>query len=73
MQLLLLISASLLALSQSYTYVSELNLEQYDGFWYEVYEDLFDETFQKGGRCVTAEYTLYENGTIEQGNTSRRY
>jgi apolipoprotein D and lipocalin family protein len=64
MQVLVLISASLLALSQSYTYVSELNLEQYDGFWYEVYEDLFDETFQKGGRCVTAEYTLYENGTV---------
>jgi apolipoprotein D and lipocalin family protein len=48
----------------SYTYVPELNLEQYDGFWYEVYEDLFDQTFQKGGKCVTAEYTLFENGTV---------
>ena len=47
-----------------YTYVPELNLTQYDGIWFEVYEDLFDETFQKGGRCVTAEYTLFENGTV---------
>ena len=47
-----------------YTYVPELNLTQYDGLWFEVYEDLFDETFQKGGRCVTAEYTLFENGTV---------
>ena len=47
-----------------YKYVPELNLSQYDGLWFEVYEDLFDETFQKGGRCVTAEYTLFENGTV---------
>ena len=50
--------------SPAYSYVDFLDLEQYDGFWYEVYEDLFDETFQKGGRCVTASYTLFENGTV---------
>lgn len=55
--------------NDGYTYVSELNLTQYDGVWFEVYEDLFDETFQKGGRCVTAEYALLENGTVGVLNT----
>ena len=58
------IFAPLFAFVKSYTYVSDLNLDFYDGLWYEVYEDLFDETFQKGGKCVTAEYTLFENGTV---------
>lgn len=66
MQLLSVLVASLCAFSysQTYQYVPDLNLEQYDGFWFEVYEDLFDESFQKGGSCVTAEYTLFENGTV---------
>ena len=60
-------AASLLVSSMihSYNYVPELNLEQYDGFWYEVYADNFDQTFQRGGTCVTAEYTLLENGTVD--------
>ena len=53
----------------AYTYVDELNLSQYDGTWYEVYDDIFDETFQKGGSCVTAEYTLLENGTVGVRNS----
>jgi len=53
----------------AYTYVDELNLSQYDGFWYEVYDDVFDETFQKGGSCVTADYTLLENGTVGVKNS----
>lgn len=68
---LLLLASSFFAFqpSQAYTYVPELNLNQYDGLWYEVYEDLFDETFQKGGRCVKADYTLFENGTVGVLNT----
>lgn len=49
---------------QAYTYVQDVDLSRYDGFWYEVYKDLVDETFQKGGSCVTAQYTLYDNGTV---------
>lgn len=50
-------------ITSSYTYVDELNLEEYDGTWYEVYKDILDETFQKGGSCVKAEYTLLNNNT----------
>ena len=54
---------------ENYTYVPELNLEQYDGKWFEVYKDLFDETFQKGGSCVTAEYTILDNGNVSVFNS----
>lgn len=64
-----LLATSLLACAHAYSYVAELNLGQYQGVWYEVYEDLFDETFQKGGRCVKADYTLFENGTVGVLNT----
>ena len=52
-----------------YTYVPELDLRSYDGFWYEVYKDLFDETFQLGGSCVTANYTILDDGTVGVVNT----
>jgi lipocalin len=52
------------ACAYTYTYVDYVNLSQYDGTWYEVYDDLVDETFQKWGSCVKAEYTMLENGTI---------
>ena len=50
--------------SSDYKYVPELNLNQYDGFWYEVYSDVLDQTFQRGGSCVTADYTIFEDGTV---------
>lgn len=52
-----------------YTYVPELDLRSYDGIWYEVYKDLFDETFQLGGSCVTANYTILDDGTVGVVNT----
>jgi apolipoprotein D and lipocalin family protein len=64
-----LISSLFSAYAYTYTYVDNVNLSQYDGTWYEVYDDLFDETFQKGGSCVKAEYTLLENGTIGVKNS----
>ena len=69
MQFLGILGTSFLACAHAYSYVAELNLGQYQGVWYEVYEDLFDETFQKGGRCVKADYTLFENGTVGVLNT----
>jgi len=54
---------------ENYTFVPELNLDQYDGKWFEVYKDLFDETFQKGGSCVTAEYTILDNGNVSVFNS----
>ena len=50
--------------SDDYTYVDTVDLQLYDGFWYEVYKDLIDETFQVGGRCVTANYTIWNDGKV---------
>jgi apolipoprotein D and lipocalin family protein len=69
MQLYGLLIASLLMGTHAYTYVSDLNLNQYSGKWHEVYEDLFDQTFQKGGSCVAADYTLLDDGTVGVVNT----
>ena len=48
MKLILTLLMAMCGLTQSYSYVKELDLEKYQGAWYEVYDDLFDETFQKG-------------------------
>ena len=53
------------AKSYTYTYVEELDLNKYQGTWYEAYDNLFDETFQKGGSCVRADYTLNNEGTVD--------
>ena len=47
MKLILTLLMAMCGLTQSYNYVKELDLEKYQGTWYEVYDDLFDETFQK--------------------------
>ncbi len=52
-------------LVQPYSYVKELDLKKYQGAWYEVYDDLFDETFQKGGSCLRADYKINNEGTID--------
>ena len=38
-----------------------LDLTKYDGFWYEVYKDKLDDTFQLNGSCVTANYSIIDN------------
>ena len=65
MNLILTLFMSSFVLAQPYTYVKELDLEKYQGTWYEVYKDLFDETFQKGGTCVRADYNVNTKGTID--------
>lgn len=42
--------------------VKDLDLTLYDGFWYEVYGDSVDRTFQGAGSCITAEYTIQDSG-----------
>ena len=65
MNLILPLLMSACVMAKPYTYVKELDLEKYQGAWYEVYDDIFDETFQKGGSCVTAYYKLNRQGTID--------
>ena len=66
---LFLFMISLFTIRAEYTYVSDLNVTQYLGKWIEVYGDLFDNTFQKNGRCLTAEYQLIDDNTISVFNS----
>ena len=50
--------------SSNYSYVDTVELPLYDGFWYEVYKDAVDDTFQKRGSCVTANYTIWNDGKL---------
>lgn len=50
--------------NNTYSYVDYVDLDAYKGYWYEVYKDIYDETFQKGGSCVTANYTIWNNGKV---------
>jgi len=43
--------------------VEELNLNKYSGLWYEIAR--LPNKFEKGLECVTATYTLKDNGKIE--------
>lgn len=67
---IIFLSLAMQVLSQyNYTFVKELDLTKYQGKWIEVYKDLFDESFQKGGSCVTAEYTILDSGNVSVFNT----
>lgn len=64
-----LFTISFINVVSSYNYVQELDLTKYDGLWYEVYQDRFDNTFQKNGSCVTAEYTIVDNNNVSVLNS----
>ena len=48
-------------LSKEYKAVENLNLDNYIGKWYQVYEDNFDKTFQGNGKCAKAYYGMNLN------------
>jgi lipocalin len=67
------------AIFNNFTTVSELDLEKYQGHWFQVYASPFDYTFQGYGKCITADYgilgpnnvsvlnsQLNRNGDLEQ-------
>jgi lipocalin len=43
--------------------VTELDLNKYQGRWYQMYGNKFDQTFQKNGNCITADYTIIPNNS----------
>lgn len=49
--------------------VTTVDLERYAGTWYEIAR--LPNRFEKGLTCITATYTLQENGTIEVLNQGR--
>jgi lipocalin len=71
MKILLAIS-SLLSLAFAASPVSELNVTQYYGRWYQAYSDFATvATFENNSYCVTADYAPYPNGTISVENRER--
>ena len=43
-----------LKLINSINTVRELELQKYQGRWYQIYGNVFDQTFEKFGKCITA-------------------
>jgi lipocalin len=44
--------------------VEILDLEKYQGRWYQIYGNNFDQLFEKFASCITADYTLVPNGNV---------
>jgi apolipoprotein D and lipocalin family protein len=71
--MLLLFLLGLLAIGSGQT-VPELEVLRYLGRWYQVYADLaVYATFENSTFCDTADYGLYNNGTISVLNRERQY
>lgn len=65
MRLFFLLSALQLSLSKlEPDTVSELNVNQYTGHWYQVYGAPTNVIFQGYGECITADYDLLDNGNV---------
>lgn len=50
--------------------VSHVNLERYEGKWYEI--ATIPQVYEKGTHCTTAEYHLRKDGTVSVLNTTRK-
>ena len=49
--------------------VHNLDLEKYQGRWYQVYGNNFDQLFEKFSSCITADYTLNIGGNVSVLNS----
>lgn len=67
--LILILANNSFAYSKEYKAVDELNLENYLGKWYQVYQDNFNKLFQGNGRCSTAQYGLINENTVSVYNS----
>jgi lipocalin len=61
LKILLLFSLLFKVYSNEYGAVKNLDLDNYIGTWYQIYEDNFDKTFQGNGKCAKAYYKMNEN------------
>ena len=64
----LLLTFACLCYCKDYKAVDELNLENYMGKWFQVYQDNFNKLFQGNGRCSTAEYSILNDNTVSVFN-----
>lgn len=49
--------------------IKNLDLTKYQGRWYQVYGNKFDQTFEKYSKCITADYTINSNNTLSVLNS----
>lgn len=49
--------------------VETLDLEKYQGRWYQIYGNNFDQLFEKYSSCITADYILVPNGNVSVINS----
>ena len=49
--------------------VETLDLEKYQGRWYQIYGNNFDQLFEKYSSCITADYILVPNGNVSVVNS----
>ncbi len=55
--------------ADEYKPLDNLNVNNYEGRWYQVYKDLGDMTFQGFGTCAVADYKLQNDGIISVLNS----
>ena len=55
-------------LCKEYKAVDNLDLNEYTGKWLQVYGNSFDKVFQGDGSCVTAHYSLQDDGKVKVYN-----
>lgn len=55
--------------AQEYKPVTSLDLNSYDGRWYQVYKDLSDMSFQGFGTCAVADYTILDSNNVSVLNS----
>jgi len=68
MSLLFLLFISFFVYTKSET-VSSLDLEKYQGRWYQVYGNNFDQLFEKFSSCITADYSILPTGNVSVINS----
>ena len=49
--------------------VETLDLEKYQGRWYQIYGNNFDQLFEKFSSCITADYTIMPAGNVSVVNS----
>ena len=55
-------------LAKEYKAVDELDLPNYMGKWFQVYQDNFNKLFQGVGKCSTANYQLVDDNKVSVFN-----
>lgn len=69
MYLLFLLFISFFIYVKSNNTVRTLDLEKYEGRWYQIYGNNFDQLFEKFSSCITADYSILPTGNVSVINS----